>query len=296
MRYTRFLTISTAVVLLLLTLFACKKNTAQNEAEGSVSTGTGESGLYPSIAGESITVEPSSEELIYPEFDGEKINSDNQGMESYPEISGEGDTQYPGISEEGVYPYPSADSGSDIEYPEPENNSDVNQPVIPEIDQASATPTQTLAPLMTNEPSPTLTPEVVITPTPTMTPTPSPTIPPTATPLPLTIDRTLRASDPTLLKLASGKIQLIQFFAFWDATSKALAPMMNQLKIDYAKNVNFYFLDIDDPATRNLKQQLGYRLQPHIFLIDARGNLLEDWTGFVDEVELRDELTKALKR
>ena len=296
MRFFKHFSIGTVLILLLFSLNSCKGENPTNEVDSGTNASADTTDSYPAVSGENTTLEPSTEELIDPGFAGERTTSNSQDMEAYPSISGESDFTYPGMLDEGLYPYPSSDFDDEYSYPEPEDDSNQNSQLLPELDQPSATPTSTLAPLATNEPLPTSTPEGVVTPSPTFTLTPSPTILPTATPLPLFVDRSLRASDPTLLKLSSGKVQLIEFFAFWDASSKALAPMMNQLKLDFGKTVIFHFLDIDDPATRNIKKQLGFRVQPHLILLDGKGNILEEWTGFVDEAELRDELTRALQR
>jgi len=43
---------------------------------------------------------------------------------------------------------------------------------------------------------------------------------------------------------------------------------------------------IDDPKTRSFKQALGYRVQPHFFLLDANGRTVKEWLGFVQEGDL----------
>jgi len=292
---TKFVLFCTVGFLLIFALSACKGKNTQKEVNANNIAATSEAGAYPLTTAEGILLEPSDEELIYPGLEGESISAESQDLESYPSISDDNDSAYPDVSEE-LNPYPGSDTDGNLSYPDPAINETDDPETLPGQEQASATPTLTLEPLLTTEPSPTATPGVTATPTPTMTPTPSPTAVPTATSLPLIVDRSLEASNPKLLKLASGKVQLIEFFAFWDATSKAMAPLMNQLNTEYGKNVYFHFLDIDDPATQNLKKQLGYRRQPHLFLIDAKGNILKEWTGFVDEAELRDELTRALQR
>lgn len=109
------------------------------------------------------------------------------------------------------------------------------------------------------------------------------------------VRRSLLASDPGRFQQASGKIQLVEFFAFWDGLSKALAAMIHGLESEYGGRINFVYLDIDDPANERLKQQLGYKLQPEFFLLDGRGNLLEHWTGAVTESELRSAIEAALR-
>jgi hypothetical protein len=58
------------------------------------------------------------------------------------------------------------------------------------------------------------------------------------------------------------------------------------VEVEYYDRVDFIYLDIDDPRTDPFKQQLGYRYQPHIFLLDGDGNIVQQWVGPVSESDL----------
>jgi hypothetical protein len=58
------------------------------------------------------------------------------------------------------------------------------------------------------------------------------------------------------------------------------------LENTWGDQINFVYLDIDDPRTEPFKRQLGYRVQPHMFLLDGDGQVLEQWLGFVDAATL----------
>jgi thioredoxin-like negative regulator of GroEL len=62
------------------------------------------------------------------------------------------------------------------------------------------------------------------------------------------------------------------------------------LEAEYTGRVEFVYLDIDDPRTDAFKQQLGYRYQPHIFLMDGEGNIVQQWVGPVSEADLVEAL------
>jgi len=66
------------------------------------------------------------------------------------------------------------------------------------------------------------------------------------------------------------------------------------LEAKYDSRVGFVYLDIDDPTTSEFKRALGYRLQPHFFLLDAQGNVLRSWLGNVPEDELEAAILEAL--
>jgi thiol-disulfide isomerase/thioredoxin len=88
--------------------------------------------------------------------------------------------------------------------------------------------------------------------------------------------------------LTSGKEQLIEFFAFWDPTSKSMATVVHDLEIHYQDRIHFIYLDIDDPATSEFKKALGYKYPPHFFLVNGEGEVLQQWIGFVTKYEFED--------
>ena len=117
----------------------------------------------------------------------------------------------------------------------------------------------------------------------------------TPIPPPAWINSQLRTSDLSGVKLSSGKNQLFFFFAFWDGASLAMAPLVHAVEEDYQERVNFVYLDIDDPAANYFKDDLGYVSQPHFFLVDPQGVIIEQWEGYVKIEELIEAIEAALK-
>jgi hypothetical protein len=58
------------------------------------------------------------------------------------------------------------------------------------------------------------------------------------------------------------------------------------LEQEWSGRVQFVYLDIDDPRNDPLKRQLSYRYQPHFYLFDGDGNIVEQWVGYVTAEEL----------
>jgi len=106
---------------------------------------------------------------------------------------------------------------------------------------------------------------------------------------------TFRASDPSGVTLAAGKVQFVEFFAYWCAVCKAMAPTVHGLEDLYQEQVSFIYLDRDDPATQALRDQLGYIYQPHFFLLDEQGQVLGEWRGYVDGLVLQQAIVEAVK-
>ncbi len=232
----------------------------------------------------------------------------------YPEPVGPVGTVYPppAGSIETVYPLPLAPSQAAYPapteglsaYPGPNNPA---QPAYPNPTQPGAAypgPTQPPYPIPAVPPTaPLLNPAGPATPTsspvPTNTPLPTATSAPTATPtpeLPPPIRSGLVASDPALFKLDSGEVQLVEFFAYWCVTCRSMAPVIHSFEALYADRMNFIYLDIDDPAASRHKRSLGYRYQPHFFLLDRDGKILIQWVGWMTTEELRNAIEGALRK
>lgn len=104
----------------------------------------------------------------------------------------------------------------------------------------------------------------------------------------------LEASDPSQVQLASGEIQLVEFFAYWCGVCRNLAPTVHELEAAYSERMNFIYLDIDDSANDPFKEALGYQIQPHLFLIDEHGKIIREWLGRASEADLRQAIEDAL--
>jgi hypothetical protein len=66
-----------------------------------------------------------------------------------------------------------------------------------------------------------------------------------------------------------------------------MAPIVHGLEVEYYGMINFVYLDIDDPANAEYLKQLGYRYQPHFFVIDGDGAVLQQWLGPVEAADFR---------
>lgn len=193
----------------------------------------------------------------------------------YPELAAYPGSRYPapGYPASGysvpAYPVAAYPAGS---YPEPANPTlEASATLYPAPTSPLPTQSQVIA-----------APTVIIPNTPTVT-------------VAIKLVRTdLHATDPETFQLASGKIQLVKFFAFWCGTCRSLAPIVHGLEAVYGDRVNFIYLDIDDPLNYSTMRQLGYRYQPHLLLLDAQGNILQQWLGYVSGTDLEKAFLGAL--
>jgi hypothetical protein len=74
-----------------------------------------------------------------------------------------------------------------------------------------------------------------------------------------------------------------------------MAPIVHGLEAEFYDQINFVYLNIEDPLTDPFKKQLAYRYQPHFFLIDGEGNVLQQWLGPVNSDQFRDAFEAALQ-
>ncbi|NJN43643.1 MAG: hypothetical protein HC806_02180 [Anaerolineae bacterium] len=69
---------------------------------------------------------------------------------------------------------------------------------------------------------------------------------------------------------------------------------MHGLENEYGDQMTFTYLDIDDPANKELMQELAYVGRPYFVLLDGEGNQLYKWSGYVPGADLRAKFDEAL--
>lgn len=67
-----------------------------------------------------------------------------------------------------------------------------------------------------------------------------------------------------------------------------MAPVVHGLEAQYYNQIEFSFLDIDDPATNPFKQEFGFTYQPMFVLLDADGATVKTWYGSVTTSEFEE--------
>jgi thioredoxin-related protein len=74
-----------------------------------------------------------------------------------------------------------------------------------------------------------------------------------------------------------------------------MKPIVHGLNAKYLDTMVFTYLDIDDADNDQWKQALKYRVQPHFVLLDAEGNIVKQWLGFVEEGDFVRAFDEALQ-
>lgn len=58
-----------------------------------------------------------------------------------------------------------------------------------------------------------------------------------------------------------------------------MKPIVHGLEGEYSDEIEFVYVNIDDPASQALKDQYGFRVQPHFLLVGTDGEIIEQWFG-----------------
>ena len=74
-----------------------------------------------------------------------------------------------------------------------------------------------------------------------------------------------------------------------------MAPMVHGLEAEYSGKIKFSYLDAGDPNTDTFQRTLGFAYQPEFYLLDADGNVLKKYIGFVSQEEFAAEFEKYIQ-
>ena len=74
-----------------------------------------------------------------------------------------------------------------------------------------------------------------------------------------------------------------------------MAPVVHGLEAQYSGQIQFSFLDIDDPLTDPYKEEFGFQYQPMFVLLDANGTPVKTWFGAVSTEEFATEFAKVIQ-
>jgi hypothetical protein len=70
---------------------------------------------------------------------------------------------------------------------------------------------------------------------------------------------------------------------------------VNGLEEQFGTEIQFVWLNIDDPNTLPLREQFGIVQRTRYVLVNAAGEQEQVWIGLLDEVAITEELTAFLE-
>ena len=82
----------------------------------------------------------------------------------------------------------------------------------------------------------------------------------------------------------------MEFYAEWCEVCKEMAPQVSAFKDEYEKNINFVFLNVDNPKWQNYIRKFDVNGIPQVNLLDKKGNLKFTFIGKQQESTIRESI------
>lgn len=101
-------------------------------------------------------------------------------------------------------------------------------------------------------------------------------------------------ADPESVTLDSGGPLLVGFYTPECLTCQEMQPTIETLEGEFIGEITFILLDSASHDTEKLRRTLGFRTEPHFFLIDQNGSVVSEWTGFVPEQDFQSAFAAIL--
>ena len=95
--------------------------------------------------------------------------------------------------------------------------------------------------------------------------------------------------DPEIA-FKNNKPIFLEFYAEWCEVCKEMAPKVSTLKDEYQKNINFVFLNVDNPKWQNYIRKFDVNGIPQVNLLDKKGNLKFTFIGKQQESTIRESI------
>ena len=100
--------------------------------------------------------------------------------------------------------------------------------------------------------------------------------------------------DPEVA-FSNGKPTYLEFYAEWCEICKEMAPEITELKKDFDNQINFVFLNVDNPKWDKFTKEFKVNGIPQINIIDSNSNLLATLTGLQEKNTLQESMRFLLK-
>ncbi len=95
--------------------------------------------------------------------------------------------------------------------------------------------------------------------------------------------------DPEIA-FTNNKPTFLEFYAEWCEVCKEMAPKVADIKEEYEKDVNFVFLNVDNPKWEKYIRNFNVNGIPQVNLFDRDSNLEVTFIGKQQEITIRESL------
>ena len=100
--------------------------------------------------------------------------------------------------------------------------------------------------------------------------------------------------DPEIA-FTNGKPTYLEFYAEWCEICKEMASEVTELKEDFDNDINFVFLNVDNPKWDKFIKQFKVNGIPQINIFDSNSNLKTTFTGLQEEKTLKKSINNIIE-
>ena len=108
-------------------------------------------------------------------------------------------------------------------------------------------------------------------------------------------DLSKNSIDPEIAFI-TNKPMFLEFYAEWCEVCKKMAPGVNELRKEYGKDINFVFINVDNPKWEKYIKKMNVNGIPQINLFDNQSNLEKTFIGLQDEMDIKQSLLNLLSK
>ena len=92
------------------------------------------------------------------------------------------------------------------------------------------------------------------------------------------------------IAFTNNKPTFLEFYAEWCEVCKEMAPKISDIKAQYEKDINFVFLNVDNPKWEKYIRKFNVNGIPQLNLFDEESNLEVTFIGKQQEKTLKESL------
>ena len=92
------------------------------------------------------------------------------------------------------------------------------------------------------------------------------------------------------IAFTNNKPTFLEFYAEWCEVCKEMAPKVSEIKEEYEKDINFVFLNVDNPKWEKYIRNFNVNGIPQVNLFDEEANLKVTFIGKQQEKTIRESL------
>ena len=99
--------------------------------------------------------------------------------------------------------------------------------------------------------------------------------------------------DPEIA-FTTNKPLFLEFYAEWCEVCKKMSPSVSELRKEYAKDINFVFINVDNPKWEKYIKKMNVNGIPQINLFDKELNLEKTFIGLQEQSDIKQSLKSLL--